>query len=251
MEKSVIEIQGLFTRLGTRMIHENLQLSVQRGEMLALVGSSGSGKTTLLRQILGLESPLKGSISLFGHQVQKLSRDKRTALRRRLGMLFQHGALYSALPVFDNVALPLRELRCFDEDLIKDTVLLTLGMVGIEGHQAWAMPSELSGGMIKRVALARSLVLSPELLFLDEPTAGLDPDRADKFVQLIQELYQSLRFTVVMVTHDRDTLFQMATHVAVLLDRQILIHAPLDEVSRLEHPFVRNFLFAQRKEDPS
>jgi phospholipid/cholesterol/gamma-HCH transport system ATP-binding protein len=161
-------------------------------------------------------------------------------------VLFQNGALFSALSVFDNVALPLRELRALDEDLVHDLVMAKLGMVGIERHHAPKMPAQLSGGMIKRIGLARALALDPELVFLDEPTAGLDPDRSESFVRLIQDLRRELHLTVVMVTHDLDTLVAAADRVAVLCEQHLLAVGPIREIAMLDHPFVYNFFRGER-----
>jgi phospholipid/cholesterol/gamma-HCH transport system ATP-binding protein len=167
-------------------------------------------------------------------------------IRRRWGVLFQQGALYSALNVLDNIAVPLRELHAFDEAFIRDIVLLNLDAVGIDRRHAAAMPAELSGGMVKRVALARALVLEPELVFLDEPTAGLDPDLSEAFVELIRELHDRLNFTVVMVTHDLDTLVSVSDRIAVLADQKVVVCGDLKEVVAYDHPFIRNFFLGER-----
>jgi phospholipid/cholesterol/gamma-HCH transport system ATP-binding protein len=168
-------------------------------------------------------------------------------LRRRLGMLFQHGALFSALSVFDNIAFPMRELHCLDEDWIRRLVHLKLAMVGLEPSHGRLKPAELSGGMVKRVALARALALEPELLLLDEPTAGLDPDRSQNFVELVGSLQRELGLTVVMVTHDLNTLAGLATHVAVLADQHIVAFGPREEIMAVDHPFVNGFFGADRQ----
>jgi len=245
-EEIVIELQGLHTRFGSHVVHKDINLAVRRGEVLSLVGGSGSGKTTMLRQMLGLETPAAGSVRIFGEDMQQLGRDQLRRLRNRSGVLFQQGALFSALSVFDNVALPLRELRTLDEDLIYDLVMLKLGMVNIEAFHAQKKPAQLSGGMIKRIALARALALSPELLFLDEPTAGLDPDRSESFVSLIEELCKELNLTVVMVTHDLDTLVSLADRVAVLADQTLVALGGLRELLTEEHPFITNFFLGER-----
>lgn len=242
----VIEVHGLWTVYGEHVVHRDLDLTVMPGEVVSLVGGSGSGKTTLMRQILGLEHPSQGSIKVFGISLQSSDTALLKKIRRRWGVLFQEGALYSALPVFENIALPLRELRVFDEGFIHDMVMLKLDMVDIERRHAWKMPADLSGGMIKRIALARALVLEPELLFLDEPTAGLDPDRSESFVTLIKSLQEKLGFTVIMVTHDLDTLVSLSDRVAVLADQRILFYGSLAEVVAVGHPFVRNFFLGER-----
>jgi phospholipid/cholesterol/gamma-HCH transport system ATP-binding protein len=244
-EEKIIELRGVTTRFGRHLIHDDISLAVGRGEILCLVGGSGSGKTTLLREIVGLLQPARGTVRLFGRPV--LDRDPRVRreVRRRFGMLFQQGALFSALNVFDNIAFPLRELRLLDESVIRDVVFIKLAMVELEPRHALLMPAELSGGMVKRVALARALALEPELLVLDEPTAGLDPDLADNFVHLIGTLQRQLGFTVVMVTHDLDTLAGLATRVAVLAGRRIIADCSPAEVLDVDHPFVQSFFCSE------
>jgi phospholipid/cholesterol/gamma-HCH transport system ATP-binding protein len=244
--KPVIEIKGLQTRFGHHIVHENIDLTVQHGEVLALVGGSGSGKTTLLRQMLGLSAPAQGSVKIFGASRGNCSHEEQKRLRSRLGVLFQQGVLFSALTVYDNIALPMRELRTLRETMIRDLVMLKLDMVGVEAQHAYKMPAELSGGMIKRVALARALALDPELLFLDEPTAGLDPALSESFVGLIQNLREELTLTIVMVTHDLDTLVALSDRVAVLADRRIIMLGPISEVIAHEHPFIKSFFLGVR-----
>jgi phospholipid/cholesterol/gamma-HCH transport system ATP-binding protein len=239
-------VQGVWTRFGETQVHEDIDLVVHRGEMLGLVGGSGSGKTTLLREIVGLLKPTKGEVRLFGHSVFGADPDIQRDLRRRFGMLFQHGALFSALPVFDNIAFPLRELKRLDEELICELVRMKLAMVELEPAHGRLMPAELSGGMVKRVALARALALEPELLALDEPTSGLDPDRSQNFVKLIRTLQSELNFTVIMVTHDIDTLAGLATRVAALADRRVVATGTLQEVLAVDHPFIRSFFGGAR-----
>ena len=224
----------------------DLSLDVAQGEVLALVGGSGSGKTTVLDHMIGLIAPAQGEIRLFGEPLFGGGKERERGLRRRFGVLFQQGALFSALNVHDNIAFPLHELRILDEALIHDVVMMKLAAVELSPRHARLMPSELSGGMIKRVALARALALEPELLLLDEPTAGLDPDRADSFVRLIRTLDDELGLTVVLVTHDIATVAALASRVAVLADQRILAVGGLDEIMRLDHPFIRSFFSSER-----
>lgn len=247
-DASVISVRDLSTRFGRIWIHQGLNLEIARGEMVSLVGGSGSGKTTLLRQMIGLLTPTRGDIRLFGEPLFGGGIQRERALRQRFGVLYQHGALFSALPVFDNIAFPLRELKRLDESLIHDLVIQKLAMVELLPRHARLMPAELSGGMVKRVALARALALDPELLLLDEPTAGLDPDRSDSFVRLIRALGSELGLTVVLVTHDLDTLAALSTQVAVLAERQIVAYGSIESVMEVDHPFIRNFFHSERSQ---
>ena len=237
----IIEAHELWTQRGAQTIHRGLELTVNKGDIVGLVGGSGSGKTTLLRAVVGLDAPTRGKVRLFGVDPIQAGRAERLDARRRMGMLFQSGALFSALDVFDNVALPLRELRYVNKSLVRDLVMLKLSLVEIAPEHSHKMPAELSGGMIKRVALARALALDPELLVLDEPTAGLDPDLSRSFVSLIQSLSQEYGLTVLMVTHDVETLTRLATRVAVLAEGRIVADGALDDVMGSDHPFVRSF----------
>jgi phospholipid/cholesterol/gamma-HCH transport system ATP-binding protein len=242
----VISVRDLDTRFGDVWVHRGLNLEIGKGELVSLVGGSGSGKTTLLRQMIGLLVPTRGEIRIFGEPLFGTGALRERALRRRFGVLFQHGALFSALSVFDNIAFPLRELKCYDHATIHDLVMLKLAMVELLPRHGALMPAELSGGMIKRVALARALALEPELLLLDEPTAGLDPDRSDGFVRLIRMLGQELGLTVVLVTHDLDTLAALSTRVAVLAEQRILAYGSIDDVIAIDHPFIQNFFLSER-----
>lgn len=242
----VIEVKHVWKSFGSTVIHRDLNLCVRSGEVMALVGGSGSGKTTLLRLMLGLEQPTKGAIHVFGRPLPGREANDLRQARNRWGVLFQEGALFSALSVFDNVALPLRELKTLPEDMIRTLVMLKLQLVEIDAASAHKVPAELSGGMVKRVALARALALDPELLFLDEPTAGLDPERAHGFVQLIESLRHELRLTVVMTSHDVDTLMALSDQVGVLADQRLVAVAPLWEIVENPHPFVQNFFLGQQ-----
>jgi phospholipid/cholesterol/gamma-HCH transport system ATP-binding protein len=242
----VVEITGLWTKYGRTVVHQDLNLEIEQGEIMSIVGGSGTGKTTLVRQMLGLEHPARGCVRVFGEDISEIDSDQLQQLRNHWGMLFQQGALYSALTVFDNVAQPMREMRTLPEDLIRDAVLLKMNMVGLGPEHANKMPSDLSGGMVKRVALARALALEPKLLFLDEPTAGLDPDLSEAFVSLIKSLHRELGLTVVMVTHDLDTLFALSTRIAVLAEKHVIALGPLQEVLKVDHPFIKEFFLGDR-----
>ena len=248
MSNLPVELKGVSTRFGKQWIHKGIDLAVPAGEVVALVGGSGSGKTTLLRQMVGLLTPAEGEVRVFGEPLFSGSHQAQLARRRRFGMLFQQGALFSAFTVFDNIAFPLREFGVRDEGLLRDLVLLKMAMVELAPDVALRMPAELSGGMVKRVALARALALEPELLLLDEPTAGLDPDLSAAFVALIRSLHQALGLTVILVTHDLDTLAALATRVAVLAAGRILAFGPLDEIMNVQDPFIDRFFHSARSQ---
>jgi phospholipid/cholesterol/gamma-HCH transport system ATP-binding protein len=242
----VIEVRDLSKRYGRTVVHEHLDLEVRRGEIVSIVGGSGSGKTTLVRQILGLERPSGGTIRVFGQDTAQVDAATARIMKSRIGMLFQQGALFSSLSVFDNIAQPIRELGRVPAGLLRDIVMLKLEMVGLPCKHASKMPSALSGGMIKRVGIARALALEPELLFLDEPTAGLDPQSSEEFVELIATLHRALGLTVVMVTHDLDTMTSLSTRVAVIADHRVLVAAPIEEAAAVDHPFIREFFLGRR-----
>jgi phospholipid/cholesterol/gamma-HCH transport system ATP-binding protein len=244
----VIEIDGLVTAIGAgQILHRDLDLRVRRDEVLSLVGGSGSGKSQLLRVVLGLQAPRAGRVRVFGVTWDDPKWKRVRDTRRRMGMLFQNGALFSALSVFENVAFPLRERRGLVEDEIRAIVHSKLAQVELEPAHGALLPANLSGGMVKRVALARALALSPELLILDEPTAGLDPDRTARFVQLIKRLRGEQRFAVLMVTHDLHSLFELSDRVAVLADQHIIACDTIAAVRRLDHRFVQNFFGPERR----
>jgi phospholipid/cholesterol/gamma-HCH transport system ATP-binding protein len=242
----VVEITGLWTKYGRTVVHQDLNLEIEQGEIMSIVGGSGTGKTTLLRQMLGLERPARGCVRVFGEDISEIDSDRLQELRNHWGMLFQQGALYSALTVFENIAQPMRELHVLPEELVHDAVLLKMNMVGLGPEHANKMPSDLSGGMVKRVALARALALEPKLLFLDEPTAGLDPDLSEAFVALIKSLHRELGLTVVMVTHDLDTLFALSTRIAVLAEKHVIALGPLCDLLTVDHPFIKEFFLGDR-----
>lgn len=222
-ESPVIRVRGLVTRLGGHVLHDHIDLDVDRGEILGVVGGSGTGKSVLLRSIIGLQSPAEGSIEVLGHDVARLDGDELVRLQVRWGVLFQDGALFSDQTVAQNVQVPLREHTDLPPQLRREIASVKLSMVGLPPDSAQKYPSELSGGMRKRAGLARALALDPELLFLDEPTAGLDPIAAGQFDELVRSLQESLRLTVFMVTHDLDTLHATTDRIAVLVDRKIKV----------------------------
>jgi phospholipid/cholesterol/gamma-HCH transport system ATP-binding protein len=242
MNRNVVQIDKLWTTFRAHgvdsIIHKDLDLTIARGEFLSIVGGSGSGKTVLLRQMLGLETPTRGSVKVLGRPAAELGRKGAAS---RVGMLFQHGALFSAFTVLENIAFVLRELRTLPAGLVRDAAMVKLQMVGLDPSHAHKMPADLSGGMVKRVALARALIMDPPLLLLDEPTAGLDPDSADTFCALLRSLHQELDLTIVMVTHDLDTIFELSTRVAVVADKHVVVDAPPREVVGFPHPFVQDF----------
>ncbi len=242
----VVDIRKLWTVFknpdGEQVVHRDLDLVIQRREVLSLVGGSGSGKTVLLRQILGLEHPTKGEVKVLGAAPGKLS----ATGAANVGMLFQHGALFSAFSVLENIAFPLRELKLLPNELIRDAAMVKLQMVGLGPENAFRSPSALSGGMIKRVALARALIMDPPLLLLDEPTAGLDPESADEFCELLRGLHRELGLTVVMVTHDLDTLFDLSTRIAVLADQKVIVTGAARDVIAYPHPFIHKYFLGGR-----
>jgi len=251
----VLEVIGLETRFGAQRVHRDLSLQVKRGEVLAVVGGSGSGKTTLLRQLIGLECPAAGRVEVFGSDLARADAATLAGIRARWGVLFQHGGLFSALGALDNVAVPLRELRCLEEGLVREVAALKLSMVGIGPEHHGKRPAQLSGGMARRVGLARAIALDPELLFLDEPTAGLDPVLARGFVQLLRELAAELAPTVVIITHDRETVEALADRVAVLARGRIVALGDPEGVRRVDDPAVAAFFghapWARREDSPT
>lgn len=237
----IVSVRDLWTAFDGRTIHRGIDFSLNAGEMVGLVGGSGSGKTTLLRTIIGLQPPSRGEVKVFDEPLFGRSHRDVRRVHQRIGILFQQGALFSALSVFDNIAFPLRELRMLDEGLIHDLVHVKMAMVELEPKDARLTPAQLSGGMVKRVALARALALEPELLVLDEPTAGLDPDRSASFVRLIRFLQSELHFTVLMVTHDLQTLSALASRVAFLADGRLVFDGPIDRAKTCGVPVVEDY----------
>ena len=246
-DQPVVQIRKLWTVFGRGdhafAIHQDLDLDVRRGEILTLVGGSGTGKSVLLRQILGLLHPAKGEVLIEGKPVDELSRQGAAS---RIGMLFQQGALFSAFNVLENIAFPLNEQGTLPKAVVRDAAMVKLQMVGLKPEHATRMPSDLSGGMIKRVSLARSLIMDPPLLLLDEPTAGLDPKGSDEFCELLRDIHAELGLTVIMVTHDLDTLFALSTRVAVLAEKRVLVTGAPRDVALVKHPFIEHFFQGER-----
>jgi phospholipid/cholesterol/gamma-HCH transport system ATP-binding protein len=241
-----IEVKGLRSQFGDAVIHENLDLTVRRGDVLGVVGGSGTGKSVLLNTIIGLKRPEAGSVKIFGQDIQFASRRKWTAIERRWGVLFQQGALFTAMTVKENVAAPLWEHTRMTRAEISELADLKIALVGLPPKAGALKPSELSGGMIKRASLARALALDPDLLFLDEPTSGLDPISAAAFDELIKDLSDSLDLTVFMITHDLDSLYTITDQVAVLADKHVVAMAPVRELEKSNHPWIQEYFLGSR-----
>ena len=246
VKRPVIEVSHLATRFGQAVVHEDVNLTVNRGEVFAIAGGNGCGKSTLLREILGLLTPSDGRIRLFGVDSRELEESDGRPIHRRFGVMFQHGALFSSLTLAENVAVPLREHSDLSPQLIREIVNVKIAMVGLPPDSAAKFPNELSGGMRRRAALARAIVMDPELLFLDEPTAGLDPVIAAGFDELVLSLKTLLGLTVVMVTHDLDSLWRIASRVAVLGNGRVLGIGTMQELWQSDEPVIRDYFHGPR-----
>jgi phospholipid/cholesterol/gamma-HCH transport system ATP-binding protein len=241
-----INVNELVVRLGDFTIHDGLSLQVHNGEITSVVGASGTGKSVLLKTIIGLIKPVKGTIEILGQDYSQLSSRDAHEVRRRCGVLFQDGALFGSLTVNENIQVPIREHFKLSRQTRAELSALKLSMVGLDADVGNKYPSELSGGMRKRVGLARALALDPELLFLDEPTAGLDPIGAAGFDELLLELQENLHLTVFIVTHDLDTIYRVSNRIAVLGEKKLLISGTIDQVRSYEHPWVQDYFHGQR-----
>ncbi|MDP5085587.1 MAG: ATP-binding cassette domain-containing protein [Yoonia sp.] len=242
----IIRVRGLVTRFGDHTVHDGLDLDVKRGEIIGVVGGSGSGKSVLLRAIVGLLKPAEGQIEVFGQSVRDTSEQDYRELRRRWGVMFQDGALFSSLTVRQNVEAPMREQLDLDDDLRAMLAGIKVRMVGLPENALGNYPSELSGGMRKRAGFARAIALDPEIVFLDEPTAGLDPIGAAAFDILIRKLQAALGLTVFLVTHDLDSLYAICDRVAVLADKRVIAVGTMQDMLEVDHPWVREYFAGPR-----
>jgi phospholipid/cholesterol/gamma-HCH transport system ATP-binding protein len=242
---AVISVRGIVNRFGAQVVHDGLDADVESGEVFGIVGGSGSGKSVLLRTMLGLQRPAAGSVRIEGHEVTRQPERELLAVKRRYGVMFQRGALFSSLTVAENVELPIMEHHRLTARTLRQLALLRLQMVGLAGSDASKYPSQLSGGMTKRVALARALALDPAILFLDEPTSGLDPISAAAFDRLVLDLQKGLGLTVVMITHDLDTIFRVCDRLGVIVDGR-MISGTLEEIERHDHPWIREYFHGER-----
>lgn len=242
----IIRIRDLKNSFGSHVVHEHLDMDLYGGEIVGVVGGSGTGKSVLLRSILGLRPPNAGQITVFGQNINDLDPDARSLIERRFGVLFQQGALFSSLTVLENVAVPFIEIMKMDRPSAEELGRIKIALAGLPANAATKYPSELSGGMIKRAALARALALDPEVLFLDEPTAGLDPIGASEFDELILTLRDALGLTVFLVTHDLDTLYTICDRVAVLSQKRVIINDRIEVVERFNDPWVQDYFQGPR-----
>jgi len=242
----IISVRDLKTQFADQVVHEHLDLDIHAGEVLAIVGGSGTGKSVLLRTILGLNPPVAGSIEIFGKLRSQMTPEDAHAVERRWGVLFQDGALFSSLTVTQNIQVPLKEHLKLPVQLMNEIAALKIALVGLPAEAGPKYPSELSGGMRKRAGLARALALDPEIVFLDEPTAGLDPIGASAFDELIKNLQATLGLTVFMVTHDLDSLYAICDRIAVLADKRVIVTGPISEMLKQEQPWIKEYFHGPR-----
>jgi phospholipid/cholesterol/gamma-HCH transport system ATP-binding protein len=242
----VIAVRDLRNQFGRQVVHDHLDLDIYRGEVLGIVGGSGTGKSVLLRSILGINKPASGRIEIFGKARSEMSPDEERAVERRWGVLFQDGALFSSLTVAQNIQVALKEHLHLPQKLMDEIAALKIGLVGLPPEAGPKFPSELSGGMRKRAGLARALALDPEIVFLDEPTAGLDPIGASAFDELIKNLQATLGLTVFMVTHDLDSLYAICDRIAVLAEKKVLVTGTIEDMMVQDHPWIREYFHGPR-----
>ncbi|MEQ1752807.1 MAG: ABC transporter ATP-binding protein [Micropepsaceae bacterium] len=246
VREAVISVRGVRNQFGTQVIHDRLDLDIFRGEVLGIVGGSGTGKSVLLRTILGLNKPALGRIELFGHTRGDMTPAQSKAVERRWGVLFQDGALFSSLTVAQNIQVALKEHLSMPQFLLEEIAAVKIALVGLPPEAGPKYPSELSGGMRKRAGLARALALDPEVVFLDEPTAGLDPIGASAFDELIKNLQATLGLTVFMVTHDLDSLYAICDRIAVLAEKRVLVNGTIQEMMLQDHPWIKEYFHGPR-----
>ena len=244
-ESPIVSVRGLVNRFGSQTVHDGLDLDVHAGEIFGIVGGSGSGKSVLLRSILGLHRPQAGTVEIEGRDITRLSQEELRAVKRRYGVTFQHGALFTSLTVAQNIELPIAEFFDLEDDTLGALSEMRIRMVGLAPDAGAKLPAQLSGGMIKRAALARALALEPTLLFLDEPTSGLDPISAAAFDELILYLQKNLHLTVVMITHDLDTIMRTCNRVGVIVDARMIVDT-LDGILQNEHPWIHEYFHGPR-----
>jgi phospholipid/cholesterol/gamma-HCH transport system ATP-binding protein len=242
---AILEVQGLVNHFGSQAVHDGLDMRVEEGEVFGIVGGSGTGKSVLLRTILGLRRPQAGTVKLYGQDITQMSMAELRLAKARYGVTFQQGALYSSLTVRENIQLPMIEHLRLSREALDGLALLKLRLVGLPAEAGEKYLAQLSGGMVKRAALARALALDPKLLFLDEPTSGLDPISAAAFDDLIVYLQRELKLTVVMITHDLDSIFRTCNRVGVIVDRK-MVSGPLEEIMKNPHPWIRSYFHGER-----
>jgi phospholipid/cholesterol/gamma-HCH transport system ATP-binding protein len=245
MSEPLVEVSGLVNRFGAQVVHDHLDMTVERGEVFGIVGGSGSGKSVLLRSILGLQRPQGGEVRLQGRLLNSMDNAELRSVKATYGVTFQQGALFTSLTVLQNVQLPMIEHLRLSARALEELALLKVRLVGLPDDAARKFPSQLSGGMIKRAALARALALDPALLMLDEPTAGLDPISAAAFDELLMDLRQQLGLTVIMITHDLDTIFRTCNRVGVIIDRKMTSDS-LEAITRNPHPWIQAYFHGER-----
>lgn len=247
MNNTIIEFKGVYNQFGDLEVHHDVNFNIERGEIFGIIGASGSGKTTLLRNMLMLLPPTQGTVTVLGENVYECSQQQEAYLRSRFGVLFQSGALFGALTVLENLLFPIKEFTDLPKEFSKELALIKINMAGLPLSAATKLPSELSGGMIKRAATARAIILDPEILFLDEPTSGLDPESREEFNELIIKLHESLRLTVVVVSHDVPSIEKIANRIAFLGDGKLLAVGKMDQVRNTDNPAIKSYFKASQE----